>query len=75
MVVRAKFKVWSITDYGVQGGKAINMQPVYSQDPEHENKAFWEATPTGKIEMTIKTDAAAQFEVGKEYYVTFEAAE
>jgi len=74
MSVRAKFKVNAITDYGRDGGKKVEMRPVYSADPEHENKAFWEATPSGSIEMHIKTSAAEAFEVGSEYYVDFTPA-
>lgn len=40
---------------------------------DEEEKAFFAATPVGTIEMTLKNEAAAQhFEMGKEFYVTFE---
>lgn len=72
---RAKFQVVSITKYAYFGGIKIEMAPVYSDDPGHPNKVFWEATPSGKIEMQINNlSAAQQFEVGKEYYVDFSPA-
>lgn len=73
--IRAKFEVLSVTKYAHFGGTKVEMSPVYSNDPEHPNKAFWEATPSGKIEMQINNPSAAQqFEVGKEYYVDFSPA-
>lgn len=72
---RAKFEVVSVTKYARFAGVKIEMCPVYSNEPEHPNKAFWEATPNGKIEMQINNlSAAEQFEVGKEYYVDFSPA-
>lgn len=69
---RTKFQVISITKYAQFGGARIEMSPVYSNDPEHPNRAFWEATPNGRIEMQINNPSAIQnFEVGKEYYVDF----
>lgn len=45
---------------------------VYSQDPESENKKFWDATPSAAIQLTsILQDA---FEVGQEYYLDFSVA-
>lgn len=76
MMVRAKFRIEQITTYAGNGGKTVTMRPVYSSDPEHENKKFWDATPSGSIEMFIKSgEAADQFVVGKEYYVDFTPAE
>lgn len=69
---RAKFQVTSITKYAQFSGAKIEMAPVYSDDPEHPNRAFWQATPNGKIEMQINNPSAIEnFEVGKEYYVDF----
>lgn len=51
------------------------MSPVYSADPNSENKAFWEATPNGSLTMTIKNDAAAKwFKPNAEVYVDFTEA-
>ena len=41
-----------------------------------ENKAFFAATPTARIELTISNPAAAEtFELGKEYYCDFSPAD
>lgn len=77
-MVRAKFKVREITEhlYGQQRMKTIKLEPVQSQKEGSENKAFWDATPTGEVRLgTINVDAAAQFEIGAEYYVDFTRAE
>ena len=53
----------------------VGLSPVYSIDPGSENKAFWDATPSGSIEMQINNpDGFATFELGKEYYVDFTSA-
>lgn len=75
MPVRAKFKVNEITsrDYGT----TVKLNPVYSTDPNHENKSFADATPSGDITLQINKGrpAANAFELGKEYYVDFTPAE
>lgn len=49
----------------------VRLRPVTKGD--EEEKAFFAATPSGVIEMTIKNEVAAeQFVLGKEFYVTFE---
>lgn len=73
-IVQAKFYVSEISQYGHPGnkntGKRIKMMPVTSGS--EENKAFWAATPTGSIEMTIKpSDVADQFEIGQEILIDF----
>jgi hypothetical protein len=73
MTVRAKFTVTSKQDW-FRGGK-VELTPVYSTDPNHENKTFWDATPSGKIELGINNpDAYAQFSLGLDYYVDFTKA-
>lgn len=72
-MVRAKFKV-ETKDPGEQG--RVTLRPVYSSDPNHENKSFWDATPGGNIELYITNPAGfRQLELGKEYYVDFSPAE
>jgi hypothetical protein len=45
------------------------MNAVHSNDPNHENKRFWDATPGGNVQVTcIKENV---FEVGREYYLDF----
>lgn len=65
------------TTYGPCEMRTVLFSPVYpNNDPEHENNKFWRATPSGKVELgCINLEAAQQFELGKEYYLTFEAAE
>lgn len=71
--VRAKFKCTSKTT-------ALNYrgQTIYSYkfnavvDGSEENKSFFEATPSGSLELgTVKDDV---FELGKEYYLDFTPA-
>lgn len=70
---RAKFNCHSITTYGGDA-KQVRLQAVTdTSDPE--NKAFWTATPSGSIEISISSPAAAAvFEAGKSYYVDFTPA-
>jgi len=70
--VRAKFRVHCIDDY--PDSKNIHAYPISSG--KGENKDYAEATPSGKLELTIdKTRPAADFfETGKEYYLDFQEA-
>ena len=78
MQVRAKFAVQSITltkhwDKSKGHIATIKLNPVGGDSAE--NKAFYEATPCGSIELgTINEAAAAAFELGAEYYVDFTPA-
>ena len=75
-MTRAKFYVNQIIRTSGWNGATIKLQPVYSNDPQHENKKFWEATPSGSIELNINNpDAVEEFELGKEYFVDFTPAE
>ena len=82
MNVRAKFRVTSITEtenWNKERGpvKTIKLSPVYgNSDPNHENTKFFEATPSGAIELgCVNPDASGQFELGKEYYIDFTKAD
>ena len=92
MTVRAKFKVQRIeasqtmkavgkneqgaTRHEVCELHTIVLQPVYSNDPEHENAKFWAASPSGEIKLgTINPEAWQAFELGGEYYIDFTKAE
>jgi hypothetical protein len=74
MATRAKFNVTSITQF--QGGsRSVKLGAVTSVWSD-EDKSFWNATPSGTIEITISNpDAYELFEVGKPYYVDFSTAE
>lgn len=71
--VRAKFKCNSIEEN--EWDKRAKFQAVIGT--EGENKDFNDATPSGNLEIAIRGDVAAAnfFEVGKEYYLDFTAAE
>jgi hypothetical protein len=78
MTVRAKFKVQSITTTGRWNGPGlmgtVKLQPVSSGS--EENKKFYEATPSGSIDLgTINEEALKQFVIGREFYVDFTPAE
>lgn len=74
MSARAKFSVYSKKE--VVGAVEVEMTPVYSSNPDDENRRFWNATPSGKITMYITNpDAVVHFEVGKVYYVDFTPAD
>ena len=79
-IVRAKFWCIEVTQFsgGIgrePSGVRYKFSPVYSNDPSHENKRFWDATPNGTLEMTVKNEAAQIFELGREYYIDFTPAE
>jgi hypothetical protein len=83
MTVRAKFRCESKKDMQTtieKDGKwipgictAVHMYPVTGGS--EENSIFGKATPSGQVDLTIFIpEAAAQFQVGKEYYVDFTEA-
>jgi hypothetical protein len=56
--------------------RTVVLAPVYSNDPDSENKKFWDFTPSGEIKLGTVNPAAWQyFALGDEHYVTFEKAE
>jgi len=56
------------------GMSQITFNPVYSGS--EENKQFFNATPGGQFAFyTVNAVAAAQFEMGKEYYFDIFAAD
>ncbi len=76
--VRAKFFVATLEPWfaqGKRGGGSVKLRAVYSNDPNHENKAFWDATPNGEITMGINNPDAFEFffknALGQEFYVDF----
>lgn len=84
MQVRAKFRVDSVKEqaWGKPPGIVtkhwtIEMSPVVkdSDDPYSENTHFWEATPSGKLEISTNNPKAAEaFKPGAEFYVDFTPA-
>lgn len=78
MLVRAKFVVQSITTPKAWNGPelmgTVKLVPVTSGS--EENKKFYEATPSGSIELgTINQVALAQFNIGDAFYVDFTLAD
>mgnify|MGYP001609184673 CR=1 FL=1 len=76
MAVRAKFKVTGInlTGWGDKPLKTITLSPVSQGSPE--NKAFYEATPSGEMKIgTLNEEAGKQFELGDEFYIDFTKAD
>lgn len=81
-MVRAKFWVSAVQRHQAksaeyQSGGKVTLLPVYSPNPEHENKKFWDATPQGEITMQISNGEAFKlFEanLGLEFYVDFTPA-
>ena len=73
MTARSKFKVEVIHEY--TSNKSIELSAVTTESEENISFSKW--IPSGNIQITMdkKTMAAKLFEVGKEYYVDFTAAE
>lgn len=74
--VLAKFNVVKKEAYSAPcAGGEVALFPVYSEDPNHENKQFWDATPSGLIQLSINNPVAFErFDLGAEYYVEFTKA-
>ncbi len=72
--MRAKFHAESVTKHS-GGATTALLMPVRKGANDSENTQFWQATPIGKLEITI-TNPTAQgfFEAGKEYYLDFSEA-
>ena len=85
MSVRAKFRVdevrcTQISRYKEENGKyvpegvkemrTVIMLPVGGTS--EENKKFWDASPSGRLELgTINPEAWEQLKLGEEYYIDF----
>ena len=48
------------------------MTPVYSDDPDSENRKFWDATPSGKLE--VGTFSEMPWNVGEDYFIDINPA-
>lgn len=72
--VRAKFTVTGVDVKGTITN--VSLWPVYSADPESENKQWNDATPAGSIHLGITStkEAASFFVPGEEVLVDFSKA-
>lgn len=76
MSVRAKFRVYGVTQRETGENAQFDVELVAVSSGSEENKQFWKWTPTGNIKLTtINAEAAKQLEPGKEFYVDFTPAE
>ena len=69
---RCKFVVSDITQNENSNGyknRLVKMAPVFSDDPESENKQFWDATPSGEFWVSVTNDSMDDVEVGQEFYL------
>jgi hypothetical protein len=88
-MVRGKFRVRAIEiiDSNHQNRETKVWEPVVlttvklspvcfdPNNPDSENSTFWDASPSGDIQLgCINPDAAAEFVLGAEYYVDFTKA-
>ena len=72
-MVRAKFTVSYIEHQENTAGfyRKVILEPRYDSSIP-EDRRFCEATPSGRLEMTINNPAALeQFKPGKQFYVDF----
>lgn len=52
--------------------RTVKLRPVYSSDRSSENAKFWDASPSGHLELGIINKSAwSYFELGAEYYLDF----
>ncbi|MBW4689592.1 MAG: hypothetical protein KME40_32000 [Komarekiella atlantica HA4396-MV6] len=68
--MRAKFQVNAVNKSPDSVSVEVQLSPVVGTDGE--NKDFWEATPNGRLEMTITNPNVMEFlKVNKQYYLDF----
>ena len=80
MTTRALFTVNDVLARQDSAGKTVSqivrMNPSYVSNPENPNHAFWKATPTGNLEMTINNEQVfGFFKPGKSYWLDFTEVE
>lgn len=79
-MVRALFVVSDVLERkDADGGtmsQIVKLNPSFANKPDDPNHAFWKATPTGNLEMTINNPAVfGFFKPGKSYFLDFTAIE
>ena len=76
MTVKAKFRCNAVVPNSWNGNSTTAfLNPVYGT--KGENADYAKATPSGALSIVIDDEVPASkfFEQGKDYYLTFEAAE
>jgi hypothetical protein len=76
-VVRAKFQVVELREsmWAYNGAKTVILQPQYD-DSIPEDKRFFDATPSGTMEMTVNNPGALEYlTLGRKFYLDFIPAE
>lgn len=69
MIARCKFIVKSVTHHAY-GGRTVSLETAYDAALSKEDRAFSNATPSGKMEVNIQNTAVfGTFEPGKYVYV------
>jgi len=74
-MVRAKFRCLNIHLH--LQGTTVELKPVIPKSDDwpggaEENRKFWEASPTGEMELKYRKGVDAPFEVGGYYYIDLE---
>jgi hypothetical protein len=70
-MVRAKFRVTSVTEHFGWNGVTVTLTPQYDTTIE-EDRRYAKATPSGEIKITIDNPPALeQFKKGQFMYVDF----
>lgn len=69
-----KMKMWGIKTYDAIPSAPvfcdISFMPVYNPDKTTENWKFWNATPSGRLELSVvNKDAVSELVPNEEYYV------
>lgn len=71
--MRAKFNVSNVKNES--WGEEVELHAVYSNENNTEDNQFSQATPNGRLTMTISNPAAKGFlQPGKSYYLDFTEA-
>lgn len=68
-MIRCKFVVSSKTQHAY-GGEELAASPVYQGEEGSENAKFWEATPSGTLELSgVKNGSLEGLKPGQEFYL------
>lgn len=71
---QAKFMCQRVDESKYAGGKStkIVLTAVTPYNSDWDSKVFWDATPSGTVELQVVNERAIEyFEPGQKYYVDF----